>query len=138
MKNLIKYVCIAMIVLAVFGGFFEGYLLLRSSTGAPAQFTISFVNHILMLVAGIMGLKFRDDDERQKMLAGISGMQTIFCLLSVFVDRYSILIAIKTLGIGDWLSIICSVVLLVYYVQGMIRVKKKRQQDESVTNSAID
>ena len=138
MKNLIKYVCIAMIVLAVFGGFFEGYLLLRSSMGAPAQFTISFVNHILMLVAGIMGLNFRDDDERQKMLAGISGMQTIFCLLSVFVDRYSIWIAIKTLGIGQWLSIIFSIFLLVYYIQGMIRVKKKRHQDESVTNSALN
>jgi len=127
MKNLIKYVCIAVIVLAVFGGFFEGYLLLRSSMGTPAQLTFSFVNHILMLVAGIMGLKFQDDDEKQKMLAGISGMQTTFCLLSVFVNRYSIWIAIKTLGIGDWLSIICSLVLLVYYIQGMIRVKEKRQ-----------
>ena len=130
MKNLIKYVCIAMIVLAVFGGFFEGYLLLRSSMGAPAQFTISFVNHVLMLVAGIMGLKFRDDDERQKMLAGISGMQTILCLVSVFADRYSILVAIKTLSIGKWLTIICSVVLLAYYIRGAIRVKKENRVTE--------
>ncbi len=128
MKNLIKYVCIAMIVLAAFSGFFEGYLLLRASMGAPAQFTLSFINHVAMLIVGIMGLKFRDDGERQKMLAGISGMQTLFCLLSVFVGRYSMWIAIKTLGIGDWLSIICSVMLLVYYIRGAIRVKKEKTE----------
>jgi len=128
MKNLIKYLCIAMIVLAVFGGFFEGYLLLRSSMGAPAQFTISFVNHVLMLVAGIMGLKFRDDDERQKMLAGISGMQLIFCLLSVFVGHFSLRGVLKSLGIDDLLSIICSVILRVYYIRGAIRVKKEKTE----------
>ena len=127
MKNLIKYVCIAMIVIAAWRLPFEIYVIFRNGFSAPADFTIPFVNHILMLVAGILGLKFRDDDERQKMLAGISGLQTIFCLLSVFVDRYSILIAIKTLGIGDWLSIICSVGLLVYYIRGAIRVKKEKQ-----------
>lgn len=128
MKNLIKYASIAMIVLASFSVLFEGYLLLRSSMGAPAQFTLSFINHVAMLIVGVMGLKFRDDGERQKMLAGISGMQTLFCLLSVFVGRYSIWIAIKTLGIGDWLSIICSVVLLAYYIRGAIRVKKEKTE----------
>jgi len=130
MKNFIKYVCIAMIVLASLSVLSECYLLFRSSLGAPAQLTLSFINHVLMLVVGIMGLKFRDDDERQKMLAGISGMQTILCLVSVFADRYSILVAIKTLSIGKWLTIICSVVLLTYYIRGAIRVKKENRVTE--------
>ena len=124
MKNFIKYVCIAMIVLASISVLSECYLLFRSTLGAPAQLTLSFINHVAMLIVGIMGLKFREEDEKQKMLAGISGMQTMFCLLAMFVGRYSIWVAIKTLSISKWLTIICSVVLLAYYIRGAIRVKK--------------
>lgn len=125
MKNIIKYVCIIMIVIAGYELLFETYVVLRGGLSGPATFTISFINHVAMLVTGIMGLKNRDDDEKQKMLAGISGLQLILCLLAIFVGRYSIWIAIKTLGIGDWLSIVCSVILLVYYIKGAIRVKKE-------------
>ena len=125
MKNIIKYVCIIMIVIAGYELLFETYVILRGGLSSPATFTISFINHIAMLTVGVLGLKFRDEDERQKMLAGISGLQLMFCLLAIFVGRYSLWIAIKTLGIGDWLSIVCSVVLLVYYIKGAIRIKRR-------------
>lgn len=127
MKNLIKYVCIAMILIAAWRLPFEIYVVFRNGFSAVADFTIPFINHVLMLVVGIMGLKFRDYDERQKMLAGISGMQLILCLLSVFVGHFSLRGVLKSLGIDDLLSIICSVILLVYYIRGSIRVKKENQ-----------
>ncbi len=133
MKNLIKYASIAMIVIAALELPFEIYVVFRNGFSGPAQFTLSFINHVAMLIVGVMGLKFRDDDEKQKMLAGISGMQLILCLLAIFGDRVSISLwaTLKNTDVIDWLSIICSVVLLVYYVQGMIKVKKKiSQQDE--------
>ncbi len=129
MKNLIKYASIAMIVLGAYVLITRSFLLygFRIFDSAPS-IMFEFFNSVAMLIVGIMGLKFRDDGERQKMLAGISGMQTLFCLLSVFVGRYSMWIAIKTLGIGEWLSIICSVMLLVYYIRSAIRVKKEKTE----------
>jgi hypothetical protein len=101
--------------------------LVRVGFLAHYVFTLPLISHIAMFTVGVLGLKFRDEDEKQKMLAGISGLQLILCLLAIFVGRYSIWIAIKTLGIGDWLSIACSVVLLVYYIKGAIRVKRENR-----------
>lgn len=124
MKNIIKYVCIIMIVIAGYELLFETYVILRGGLSGPATFTISFINHVAMLVTGIMGLKNRDDDEKQKTLAGISGLQTLFCLLAVFICN-SLWITMKWIGISDLLSIVCSIALLVYYVKGAVRVKKE-------------
>ena len=124
MKNIIKYACILMIVIAGYSLIFETYIILRGGLAGPAQFTFSFINHVAMLITGIMGIKYRDDDEKQKTLAGISGMQTIFCLLTVVVCN-SLWITLKSIGIGDLLSIACSVVLLVNYLKGAARVKKE-------------
>ena len=79
-----------------------------------------------MLIVGVLGLKIRDDDEKQKMLVGISGMQMIILLLAVFVG-HSLWVTIKTIGIVDILSIATSVTLLVYYIKGAVRVKKEKQ-----------
>lgn len=125
MKNIIKYVCIAMIVISGWELIFDISTLVRVGFVDHYVFTLPFINHIAMLTVGVLGLKFHDEDERQKMLAGISGLQLMFCLLAIFVGRYSLWIAIKTLGIGDWLSIVCSVILLVYYIKGAIRVKRR-------------
>ena len=125
MKNIIKYICIAMIVISGWELIFDISTLVRVGFVDHYVFTLPFINHIAMLTVGVLGLKFRDEDERQKMLAGISGLQLMFCLLAIFVGRYSLWIALKTLGIGDWLSIVCSVILLVYYIKGAIRVKKE-------------
>ncbi len=124
MKNIVRYACILMIVIAGYCLIFETYLILRGGLAGPAQFTFSFINHVAMLITGIMGLKYRDDNEKQKMLAGISGMQTIFCLLAVVICN-SLWLTVKAIGIGDWLSITCSIVLLVYYIKGAVRVKKE-------------
>ncbi len=127
MKNIIKYVCIAMIVISGWELISDISTIVRVGFVDHYVFTLPFINHIAMLTVGVLGLKFRDEDEKQKMLAGISGLQLILCLLAIFVGRYSIWIAIKTLGIGDWLSIACSVVLLVYYIKGAIRVKRENR-----------
>ncbi len=124
MKNIIKYACILMTVIAGYSLIFETYLILRGGLAGPAQFTFSFINHMAMLITGIMGMKYRDDDEKQKMLAGISGMQTIFCLLAVFICN-SLWITLKAIGLADLLSIACSVILLAYYIKGASRVKKE-------------
>ena len=113
-----------MIVIAGYSLIFETYIILRGGLAGPAQFTFSFINHVAMLITGIMGIKYRDDDEKQKMLAGISGMQTIFCLLTVVVCNL-LWITLKSIGIGEWLSIACSIVLLVYYIKGAVRVKRE-------------
>ena len=89
----------------------------------PATFPIYFIG---MLVIGILGIKLGGDDEKQKMLAGISGMQMILCLLAVFVGN-SLLATIKTIGIVDILSIAISATLLVYYIKGTVRVNKEQQ-----------
>ena len=124
MKNIIKYACILMTVIAGYNLIFETYLILRGGLAGPAMITISFINHVAMLITGIMGMKYRDDNEKQKMLAGISGMQTIFCLLAVFICN-SLWLTVKAIGIGDWLSIACSIMLLVYYIKGAVKVKKE-------------
>ena len=113
-----------MTVIAGYSLIFETYLILRGGLAGPAMITISFINHVAMLITGIMGMKYRDDDEKQKMLAGISGMQTVFCVLAVVVCN-SLWITLKNVGISEWLSIACSVVLLVHYVNGAVRVKKE-------------
>ena len=125
MKNIIKYVCIAMIVISGWELISDISTIVRVGFVDHYVFTLPFINHMAMLTVGVLGLKFRDEDERQKMLAGISGLQLMFCLLAIFVGRYSLWIALKTLGIGDWLSIVCSVILLVYYIKGSIRVKRR-------------
>lgn len=127
MKNIIKYICIAMIVISGYELILDISTLVRVGFLDHYVFTLPLISHIAMFTVGVLGLKFRDEDEKQKMLAGISGLQLILCLLAIFVGRYSIWIAIKTLGIGDWLSIACSVVLLVYYIKGAIRVKKENR-----------
>ena len=124
MKNVIKYASIAMVILSAWELFSDISTLVRVGFIAHYVFTLPFINHIGMLVIGILGIKLGGDDEKQKMLAGISGMQTMFCLLAMFVGRYSIWVAIKTLSISKWLTFICSVVLLAYYIGGAIRVKK--------------
>lgn len=124
MKNVIKYASIAMVILSAWELFSDISTLVRVGFIAHYVFTLPFINHIGMLVIGILGIKLGGDDEKQKMLAGISGMQTMFCLLAMFVGRYSIWVAIKTLSIGKWLTIICSLLLLAYYIRGAIRVKK--------------
>ncbi len=126
MRNLIKYVCIAMIVIAIFSLFVESYLLLSSITGAPASVTFSFINHLGMFIVGVLGLKFRNDNEKQKMLAGISGMQMILCLLAVYVCN-TLWITLKMIGIGDILAITTSAILLIYYIKGAIKYKKEQQ-----------
>ena len=125
MKNIIKYVCIAMIAISGYELFSDISTLVRVGFVDHYVFTLPFINHMAMLTVGVLGLKFHDEDERQKMLAGISGLQLMFCLLAIFVGRYSLWIALKTLGIGDWLSIVCSVILLVYYIKSAIRVKRR-------------
>lgn len=124
MKNIVRYACMLMVAIAAYCLIFEGFIILGNGLAAPARFTFSFINHVGMLITGIMGLKYRDDDEKQKMLAGISGMQTVFCVLAVVVCN-SLWITLKNVGINEWLSIACSVVLLVHYVNGAVRVKKE-------------
>jgi len=125
MKNIIKYVCIAIIAISGYELFSDISTLVRVGFVDHYVFTLPLISHVAMFTVGVLGLKFRDEDERQKMLAGISGMQLMFCLLAIFVGRYSLWIALKTLGIGDWLSIVCSVILLVYYIKSAIRVKRR-------------
>ena len=125
MKNIIKYVCIAMIAISGYELFTDISTLVRVGFVDHYVFTLPLINHMAMLTVGVLGLKFHDEDERQKMLAGISGLQLMFCLLAIFVGRYSLWIALKTLGIGDWLSIVCSVILLVYYIKSAIGVKRR-------------
>ena len=124
MKNIVRYACMLMVAIAAYCLIFEGFIILGNGLAAPARFTFSFINHVGMLITGIMGLKYRDDDEKQKTLAGISGLQTLFCLLAVFICN-SLWITMKWIGISDLLSIVCSIALLVYYVKGAIRVKKE-------------
>lgn len=124
MKNIVRYACILMVVIAAYCLIFESFIIFCRGLAGPAQFTFSFINHVAMLITGIMGIKYRDDNEKQKILAGISGMQTAFCLLAVFICN-SLWITLKTVGISEWLSIACSVVLLVYYIKGAVRVKKE-------------
>ena len=125
MKNIIKYVCIAMIAISGYELFSDISTLVRVGFVDHYVFTLPLISHVAMFTVGVLGLKFRDEDERQKMLAGISGMQLILCLLAIFVGRFSLWIALKTLGIGDWLSIVCSVIILVYYIKSAIRVKRR-------------
>ena len=129
MKNIIKYVCIAMIAISGYELFSDISTIVRVGFVDHYVFTLPFINHMAMLTVGVLGLKFHDEDERQKMLAGISGLQLMFCLLAIFVGRYSLWIALKTLGIGDWLSIVCSVILLVYYIKSAIRVKRRNSNE---------
>ena len=124
MKNIIKYACILMIVIAGYSLIFETYIILRGGLAGPARFTFSFINHVAMLITGIMGIKYRDDAEKQKMLAGISGMQTVFCLFAVFFCN-TLWITLKNIAISEWLSIACSIFLLVYYIKGAVRSKKE-------------
>lgn len=88
MKNLIKYASIAMIVIAAWKLPFEIYVVFRNGFSGPGMFTVSFASHVFMIITGIMGLKFRDEGERQKMLAGISGMQLMLCQYLVTVFRF--------------------------------------------------
>ncbi|MBQ4140470.1 MAG: hypothetical protein IJD70_03940 [Clostridia bacterium] len=125
MKNIIKYVCIAMIAISGYELFTDISTLVRVGFVDHYVFTLPLISHIAMFTVGVLGLKFREEDERQKMLLGISGLQLILCLLAIFVGRYSLWIALKTLGIGDWLSIVCSVILLVYYIKSAIGVKRR-------------
>ena len=124
MKNIIRYACILMAVIAAYCLIFESFILLCNGLAGAGLFAISFVNHVGMLAVGIMGLKFRDDAEKQRLLAGISAMQTAFCLFAVFV-RNTLWITLKSVGISEWLSIACSIVLLVYYIKGAVRSKKE-------------
>ena len=124
MKNIVRYACMLMAVIATYCLIFESFILLCNGLAGPAKFTISFINHVVMLTVGIMGLKYRDDAEKQKMLAGISAMQTAFCLFAVFV-RNTLWITLKSVGISEWLSIACSIFLLVYYIKGAVRSKKE-------------
>ena len=113
-----------MTVIAAYCLIFESFILLCNGLAGAGQFAISFVNHVGMLAVGIMGLKFRDDAEKQRLLAGISAMQTAFCLFAVFV-RNTLWITLKTIAISEWLSIACSIFLLVYYIKGAVRVKRE-------------
>lgn len=126
MKNIIKYVCIAMIIISSYELIFDISTIVRVGLVGHYIFTLPFISHIAMLIVGVLGLKIRDDDEKQKMLAGISGMQMIILLLAVFVGN-SLWVTIKTIGIVDILSIATSVTLLVYYIKGAVRVKKEKQ-----------
>ncbi|MBO5701082.1 MAG: hypothetical protein J6S71_01460 [Clostridia bacterium] len=126
MRTVIKYASIAMIVLSAWELFFDISTLVRAGFIAHYVFTLPFINHVGMLVIGILGIKLGGDDEKQKMLAGISGMQMILCLLAVFVG-HSLWVTIKTIGIVDILSIAISATLLVYYIKGAVRVKKEQQ-----------
>ena len=124
MKNIVRYACILMAVIAAYCLIFESFIIFARGLAGAGQFAISFVNHVGMLAVGIMGLKFRDDAEKQKLLACISVMQTVFCLFTVFVCN-TLWITLKNIGISDWMSIACSIVLLVYYIKGAVRVKKE-------------
>ena len=124
MKNIVRYACILMTIIAAYCLIFESFIIFCRSLAGAGQFAISFVNHVGMLAVGIMGLKFRDDAEKQRLLAGISAMQTVFCLFAVFV-RNTLWITLKSVGISEWLSIACSIVLLVYYIKGAVRVKRE-------------
>lgn len=124
MKNIVRYACILMAVIAAYCLIFESFIIFCRGLAGAGQFAISFVNHVGMLAVGIMGLKFRDDAEKQRLLTGISAMQTAFCLFAVFV-RNTLWITLKSVGISEWLSIACSIVLLVYYIKGAVRSKKE-------------
>ena len=127
MKKILKYVCIAMIVIAGYNLIFESFLVFSGGFAGPAGATIPFIAHATMLITGIIGLKHRDNPEKQKMLAGISGMQTLLCLLAIFIS-YSLWIVLKPIGIIDTLSVICSVVLLVYYIRGAVKLKREERE----------
>ena len=113
-----------MAVIATYCLIFESFIIFCRGLAGAGQFAISFVNHVGMLAVGIMGLKFRNDAEKQRLLAGVSGMQTVFCLFAVFV-RNTLWITLKSVGISEWLSIACSIFLLVYYIKGAVRVKRE-------------
>ncbi len=126
MKNVIKYASIAIIILSAWELFSDISTLVRVGFIAHYVFTLPFINHVGMLVIGILGIKLGGDDEKQKMLAGISGMQMILCLLAVFVGN-SLLATIKTIGIVEILSIVTSVIILVCYIKEAVRVNKEQQ-----------
>ena len=112
MKNLIKVLCIVMIVYSSILLSYEAFILLSVSFRAPAQFLFPFISHVAMLVLGIMGLKLGGKVGKQKMLAKISGVQTVLCIAAIVVSN-----ALTTIDIFEWLSIIISILLLVYYTK---------------------
>ena len=112
MKKLIKAVCIIMIVYSSILLSYEGFILFSVSFRAPAQFLFPFISHVAMLVLGIMGLKFGSKAEKKKMLARISGVQTVLCIFAIVVSN-----ALSTIDMFEWLSIVISILLLVYYLK---------------------
>ena len=106
---------------------FEGYVIFKGGFSGPGSFTLSFVFHVIMIVNAIMGLKFREDQEKQKILAGISGMQTLFSLVSIVASHMFLLsFTLETVSIDEWLGLGISVVLLVLYTISALKAKKER------------
>ena len=112
MKKLIKAGCIVMIVYSSILLLYEGLILFSVSFRAPAQFLFPFISHVAMLALGIMGLKLGSKVGKQKMLAKISGVQTALCIFAIVISN-----ALTTIDIFEWLSIVISILLLVYYVK---------------------
>lgn len=118
---IIKYLAIAIVVIAGYSIMTDVIIVLRLNIfGAPAIFQMTFINDLALIIVGVLGIRYYNDFNKSPLLAKISGVQTVVCLLFVCLVH----IPKKLIYDATWfevvyvLSVPLSVIMLIYYMAG--------------------